>query len=111
DNTLGILRSRMKDYPALANTTLTFNHNISKNLDNIRYMSQLRYRDSLDLLSQAEKIIFLEDKVRKLAKYEALQIPFKDLTKEVKINYENIVKLSYSSVITSDFTKLDTIPE
>lgn len=111
DNTLGILRSRMKDYPALANTTLTFNHNISKNLDNIRYMSQLRYRDSLDLLSQAEKIIFLEDKVRKLAKYEALQIPFKDLTKEVKINYENIVRLSYSSVITSDFTKLDTIPE
>ncbi len=108
-NTESILRGRLKDYPALANATLKFNQNRSKNLDNIRYMSQLRYRDSLDLLSQSDKIIFLEDKVAKLAKYEALQIPFVNLSKEVKINYENIEKLSYSSVISSNFKKIDTI--
>lgn len=111
ENTVSIIKGRMKDYPALANAKLVFNQNRSKNLDNIRYMSQLRYRDSLDLLSQAEKIIFLEDKVRKLAKYETLQIPFEELSKEVKINYENIDKLSYSSVISSNFKKLDTIAE
>lgn len=111
ESTISVLRSRLKDYPALANTKLEFNQNRSKNLDNLRYMSQLRYRDSLDLLSQNEKIIFLEDKVRKLSKYEALQIPFEELTKEVKINYENIDRLSYSSVISSNFKKLDTISE
>lgn len=110
-NTIAVLRGRMKDYPALANAQLNFNQNRSKNLDNMRYMSQLRYRDSLDLLSQAEKIVFLENKVRKLAKYEALQIPFEELSKEVEINYENVERLSYSSVITSNFTKLDTIAE
>ncbi|MBJ7881896.1 DUF389 domain-containing protein [Gelidibacter salicanalis] len=111
ESTISVLRSRLKDYPSLFNTKLEFNQNRSKNLDNLRYMSQLRYRDSLDLLSQNEKIIFLEDKVRKLSKYEALQIPFEELTKEVKINYENIDRLSYSSVISSNFKKLDTISE
>ncbi|MGC1633640.1 MAG: hypothetical protein WA749_16140, partial [Gelidibacter sp.] len=108
---IAVLRGRMKDYPALANARLNFNQNRSKNLDNLRYMSQLRYRDSLDLLSQAEKIVFLENKVRKLSKYEVLQIPFEELTKEVKINYENIDQLSYATVISSNFKKLDTITE
>ncbi|MBO3099796.1 DUF389 domain-containing protein [Gelidibacter pelagius] len=111
DNTISVIRARMKDYPALANTKLIFNQNRSRNLDNMRYMSQLRLRDSLDLLSQADRIVFLEDMVRKLGKYEALQIPFEELTKEVKINYEDIERLSYSSVISSNFEKLDTIAE
>ena len=111
ENTVSVLRGRMKDYPALANTRLNFNQNRSRNLDNIRYMSELRFRDSLDILSQAEKISFLENKVRKLSKYEALQIPFEELTKEVKINYENIDKISYAAIISSNFKKLDTIAE
>ncbi|MEZ4793238.1 MAG: DUF389 domain-containing protein [Gelidibacter sp.] len=109
ESTISVLRGRLKDYPALSNTKLTFNQNKSKNLDNLRYMSQLRYRDSLDLLSQSEKIAFLEDKVAKLSKYEALQIPFEELSKEVKINYENIESLSYASMVSSNFSKIDTI--
>lgn len=109
ENTISVLRGRLKDYPALSNAKLTFNQNKSKNLDNLRYMSQLRYRDSVDLLSQSEKIAFLENKVSKLSKYEALQIPFEDLTKEVKINYENVERLSYSSVISSNFKQIDTV--
>ncbi len=109
DNTISVLRGRLKDYPALKNAKLTFNQSRAKNLDYLRYMSQLRYRDSLDLLSQSDKIAFLENKVAKLAKYEALQIPFEDLSKEVKINYETIERLSYSTVISSNFNKIDTI--
>ncbi len=109
ENTIAILKARMQNYQALVNTKLIFNQNRSKNLDNLRYMSQLRYRDSLDILSQTEKITFLENKVAKLSKYEALQIPFVELSKEVKINYENIERLSYSSVISSNFNKIDTV--
>lgn len=109
ESTISVLRGRLKDYPALANTTLKFNQNRFKNLDNFQYMTQLRYRDSLDLLSQTEKIDFLQKEVAKLSKYEHLQIPFTDLTKEVKINYEDIERLSYSTVITSDFQKIDTM--
>lgn len=111
ETTISILRERLKDkkYAALKSSKLVFNQNRSKNLDYLKTMSQLRYRDSLDLLTQSEKIIFLEDKVRKLSKYEDLQIPFEQLTKEVKINYENVEQLSYSRVISSNFKKIDTI--
>ncbi len=108
-NTESVLIARLKDYPSLAKVDLKFNHNRSENIDNMRYMSELRYRDSLDLLSQGEKIAFLEDKVRKLAKFEALQIPFEELSKEVKINYEDVEHLSYSRVISSNFNKIDTM--
>ncbi|MEZ4792638.1 MAG: DUF389 domain-containing protein [Gelidibacter sp.] len=109
ESTIDLLRNRMKSYGALKNSKLIFNQNRFKNLDNLKFMSQLRYRDSLDLLSQSEKISFLEDKVRKLSKYEALQIPFQELSKEVKINYENLESLSYASVISSNFSKIDTV--
>ncbi|HNQ27106.1 MAG TPA: DUF389 domain-containing protein [Aquaticitalea sp.] len=112
DEAISLLKDRMNDkaYAALKGSKLIFNQNRSKNLDNLKYMEQIHYRDSLDLLSQAEKIKFLEERVKRLSKYEALQIPFEQLTKEVKINYENITQLSYSSVITSNFSKIDTIP-
>jgi len=72
-------------------------------------MEELRSRDSLDLLSQTQKIEFLEDKVNQLSKLERNYIAFEELSQEVKINYENVEQFSYSNVITSNFTKTDTL--
>ena len=72
-------------------------------------MEELRSRDSLELMSQQEKIIFLEDRVRKLAKFERNQIPFKSLAEEVRINYENLDAFGYSSKLSSNFKSIDTI--
>ena len=109
ETTIMLLESRMQDYGALANTKLIVNQNKSKNLDNFKYMEELRTRDSLDLLTQTEKITFLENKVRQLSKLEKNYIPFEELTKEIKINYETIEQLSYANIINSNFTKMDTI--
>lgn len=111
DSTIELLKKRMSNYGSLENTELVFNQNKSKNLDNFRYMQELRSRDSLDLLSQTQKIIFLESKVKQLSKLEAHYIPFEELTKEVKINYENLDQFSFANVINTNFTKTDTIPE
>ncbi|WP_338359123.1 DUF389 domain-containing protein [Yeosuana marina] len=110
DSTIELLKKRMTQYHALHNTQLVFNQNKSKNLDNFKYMEELRSRDSLDLLSQSQKIIFLESKVRQLSKLEKNYIPFDELTKEVKINYENLDQFSFANVINTNFTKTDTIP-
>ena len=72
-------------------------------------MEELRYRDSLDLLSQTQKIDFLEGKVKQLSKLERHYIPFEELTQEVKINYENLDQFSYASLINTNFKKMDTI--
>ena len=109
ESTIALLQSSMKDYSALSNSKLIVNQNKSKNLDNFRYMEELRTRDSLDLLSQTQKIEYLENKVKLLSKLERNYIAFEELTKEVKINYETIEQFSYSSVINSNFIKMDTL--
>ena len=103
EQTINLLKGRMKDYSSLKGTILNFNQNRSKNLDNFRYMEELRYRDSLDLLSQTQKIDFLEGKVKQLSKLERHYIPFEELTQEVKINYENLDQFSYASLINTNF--------
>jgi uncharacterized hydrophobic protein (TIGR00271 family) len=109
EQTINLLKGRMKNYSALTESSLNFNQNRSKSLDNFKYMEELRYRDSLDLLSQTQKISFLEGKVKQLTKLEKNYIAFEELTKEVKINYENLDQFSYSNVINTNFTKMDTI--
>jgi len=111
ESTIAVLKNRMKsnEYKSLNESKLIFNQNKSKNIDNLKYMEELRSRDSLDLLSQTQKIQFLENKVSQLAKLERNYIAFEELTNEVKINYENIEQFSYSNEITSNFTKLDTL--
>ena len=109
ETTVALLKDRLRNYDALKSTILVLNQNRNKNIDNLRYMEQIRYRDSIDLLSQSDKIIFLENKLKSLSKLEKQQIPFDALTKEVKINYEDVSRLSYATVITSNFSKTDTL--
>jgi hypothetical protein len=47
--------------------------------------------------------------VSRLSRLERGQIPFEDLVREAKINYENLKAVSYSKRITSDFSKIDTL--
>ena len=109
ESTILLLQGRMKDYSALTDSQLIVNQNKSENLDNFRYMEELRTRDSLDLLSQTQKIAYLESKVKQLSKLERNYIAFDKLAEEVKINYETIEHFSYANVINSNFIKMDTL--
>ena len=109
DETITLLQSRMGAYSALSNSKLVVNQNRSKNLDNFKYMEELRTRDSLDLLTQTQKIAFLENRVLRLSKLEKNSIPLEDLLKEIKINYNAIEQFSYASIINSNFKSLDTL--
>lgn len=110
--TMGLLRSRLKNYKALGdNTVLDLNQNKEANgLENeMRYLSELRSRDSLEINTKEQKIALLEKEVSKLMKFEADQIPFQDICDEAKINYENLASLSFSNTYISNFEKIDTL--
>jgi len=109
EKTIKLLQDRMLKYNALASTKLIVNQNQSNNFDNFRYMTELRTRDSMAILSQTQKITFLENKVRQLSKYEKNYIPLQELLEEIKINYESIEQFNYASMINSNFKKLDTL--
>jgi uncharacterized hydrophobic protein (TIGR00271 family) len=111
ESTMGLLRNRLLDYNALAKTKLVLNQSLKDNSfqDEVRYMEELRSRDSLDLLTMDQKILFLEGKVTKLSRLEKAIIPFQEICIEAKINYENLETISYSSTLRSNFSKIDTL--
>ncbi len=109
DETIAVIEQRFKKYNNLDNVELIVNQTKNRVVNNLTYMEELRTRDSLDLMTQQQKINFLEDRVQKLARLEQYQIPFESLSKEVEINYENLDEFSYATVINSNFKKMDTI--
>lgn len=110
ESTLNVLKNRMLTYGPLKDTRLLLNQSVRDDFkDEVRYMAELRSRDSLDLLSKDQKIIYLEEKVTKLSKLEKDIIPFDDICAEAKINYDNIKTLSYANTFVSNFSKIDTL--
>lgn len=110
DETIAVLEERFSSYSKLeGRTKLYVNQTKNRVVNNLEYMEELRTRDSLDLMSQKEKIKFLEDRVKRLMKLERNYFQFEDLSKEVKVNYEYVQKFSYSNVIESNFSKIDTL--
>ena len=104
-----VLNTKMKNYSSLSDTELIINQSLFREINNLEYMEELRSRDSLDLLSQTQKINFLEDKVQQLLVLEKNYIEFPNLLKEVNINYSEIDEFSYSNILKSDFKSIDTV--
>jgi uncharacterized hydrophobic protein (TIGR00271 family) len=59
------------------------------------------------LLDKDTRITFLENEIATL---KVSNIPFKELSQEVKINYQGIETFSYSNKITTNFQSTDTLP-
>ena len=113
ESTINVLKNRLLTYGPLKDTKLLLNQSKKDNSfqDEVRYMEELRSRDSLDLLTKNQKIIFLEEKVSKLSRLEKDMIPFDDICAEAKINYESIKTLSYANTFIRDFNKVDTLDQ
>lgn len=111
EDTRKLLEARFNDpdYAALRDAKLSINQVRNRAINNLEYMEELRTRDSLDLLSQGQKISFLEDRIRVLSKLERDQIPFEDVSKEININYNAVESWSFANEIRSNFSKIDTI--
>ena len=103
-----VLNTKLKNYSSLNDTKLIINQSLFREINNLDYMEDLRSRDSLDLLSQTQKINFLENKIQQLLVFEKNYIEFPNLSKEVNINYSEIDEFSYSNIIKSNFKSIDT---
>ena len=109
--TMNFLKKRMHTYSDLQEVNLLLNQSSKDNSykDEVKYIAELRFRDSLDLMSKNQKIIFLEEKLAKLSVLEADQIPFESIAEEARINYDGLKGLSFSIKLVSDFNNIDTL--
>lgn len=111
ESTEALLRGRMQSYKALVNAKFEIIQSTFENgfEDELRFMEELRTRDSLDLLNQSQKIQYYEQELAKLRRLERDLIPFQEICDEAKINYEYLNSISYANTYINNFERIDTL--
>ena len=111
DNVIATWNAKKNEYKRLKDCDLKIVQG-SKNSsqDELRYVSELYETKKAELLNKDQRIQFLEVELAKLGTIASQQIPFEEISKEAKTNYENLDGMGFSYTITTDFNKLDTIP-
>lgn len=103
-------KDKMKTYPYLEDAELKVLQNEnSENFDQLKYMVELKRRDSLELVASKAEIQNLRYELRNIQKSNRI-VKFENLAKEIQLNYEKIAEVSFADVIKSNFESLDTIP-
>lgn len=70
-------------------------------------LEDLYVRNEKLIHDKDEQIRFLEDQI---AMVKVKNVPFKQLSEEIKINYDELESFGYSNKITTNFSKIDTLP-
>lgn len=113
--TIQTWREQLKDNKALNESTLIVHQGSGANGDMALLSTQVRtgiledlYVKNQEVIENKDsKILFLENE---LLKYKQGDFSFKDISDEVKVNYSNISNLSFANTISTNFSKIDTIP-
>ena len=111
DNIIATWNIRKNEYDRLKNAELrVVQGSKNEDADQLKYINELYESKKAELLNKDEKIRLLEEKLVVLSKIASLQISFKEISKEAEVNYENLRFLSFSRIIRTDFSKIDTLP-
>ncbi|SEM15043.1 uncharacterized hydrophobic domain-containing protein [Maribacter orientalis] len=111
DNVIATWRNQMLDYKQLKNCELSIvQGSRSDEANELKYVNELYESQKTILTSKDEKIQLLESELTRLNQISSNQIPFKEISLEAKTNYENLERLGYAYLISTDFTKTDSIP-
>ncbi|MGA8853125.1 MAG: DUF389 domain-containing protein [Christiangramia sp.] len=108
-------QERLGEIEALKEAQLVVHQGKDQTEDINRLSTELRSGILEDLYVKNQEAIENKDKriellETELSKYRGDDFSFSDLSKEAKINYENIEEIGYSNLITTNFQKTDTIP-
>jgi len=111
ENVIATWRNQMSKYSKLKNTNLKiFQGGQDDSEEKFNFVNELYLSKKAELLNKDERIKLLEIELAKLSSFAGKQIPFNDISAEAKSNYDNLSSLSFSYVITTDFSSQDTIP-
>lgn len=111
ENVIDTWRTQKNKYSKLVDTGLKIVQGGRDDSEQkFNYVNELYETKKAELLDKDDRIRLLEDEVANLSKLASKQIPFQDISAEAKVNYENLVALAFSYVVSTDFNKLDTIP-
>ena len=112
DEVISLLNAKIKKYPYLSLTKIIFNQqNIENDFkEQKRFLSELKYRDSIDLVNKNREIEILKKKLDKLEKKDNANDLINSIIVEIKINYDEIIDFNYEKIIKYNSEGVDTLP-
>ncbi len=113
--TIETWRTQMGDVEALKEARLVVRQGDQQTGDMAALSSQVRSGILEDLYVRNQEVIENKDAriallENELLKYQKGDFSFRELSREIKANYENVENLSYANMITTNFDRIDTIP-
>ena len=109
DETISFLNKKKDTYSKLINATLEFVQDNNNLINSNEFVKELRYRDSIELISKTNEINKLNKRLSELEKLSREKLIFNSLSKEVKIIYPSLKQFEVFETIKTDFNFVDTI--
>jgi len=111
ENVIETWKVQMDKYPKLQATKLRIKGGEnSDSEEKFQYVTELYEQKKKEMVSKDRRIEILEKELERLSKFSVKAVPFDEISKEIKINYDDITELGFGNEIKTDFTKTDTIP-
>ena len=107
--TISFLNKKKDTYSKLINATLEFVQDNNNLINSNEFVKELRYRDSIELISKTNEINKLNKRLSELEKLSREKLIFNSLSKEVKIIYPSLKQFEVFETIKTDFNSVDTI--
>lgn len=102
---------RKEQYTRLKDTRFEiFQGGEDKEVEAAKYIMELYENKKAELLNKDERIRLLEEEVATLSKSNRMQIPFDQVSRELKASHPKVTRMGFSQVIRTDFSKTDTVP-
>ena len=106
---ISFLNKKIKNYSSLENTILEFNQEKSNSTNSNEFIKELRFRDSLELVSKSNEINKLNQKLNDLESLSKEKLIFESLAKEIKVIYPDLNQFEVFETIRTDFNQIDTV--
>ncbi len=113
--TIETWQTQMQEIETLRDAKLVVRQGPSQSGDMAALSSQVRTGILEDLYVKNQEVIENKDAriellERELLKFRRGDFSFVNLSREIKANYENVENLSFATMISTNFEKIDTIP-
>ena len=108
DDVISLLKSKLKSYKKLENTTLVFKQlELDKNSNS--FIKELRFRDSIDIVEKNLQLVELSKEIEELKELSREKLLFEKIAKEANLIYPDLKQFEIFEKIRTDFNSTKKI--
>ncbi|THD70040.1 DUF389 domain-containing protein [Robertkochia marina] len=103
-------KQQMTSYPYLEDAILQIQGGRSDDAERYQYVTELYEAKKEEIANKDQRISLLENEVERLRKFAYNDVPFEQISNEIRLQYEGVEEVGFANEIITNFSKTDTIP-